>query len=173
MDSNPLGINNDSWDDLSKKEKKILETISNWDFTFLSGDQMIRHGIKDRQRHDSICLELKRFLSIKILRDPHPMGCFGPLIGAAWHAFILDTQRYEQFCTNTYGRTIHHKPSNYGKGVNDNTIWISIYKTWFGDFPEEWKIDLNGREINGYEYKMNMVGNVESMDMDSDDGAYP
>lgn len=172
-DDNPaLGCQLDVWNDLSEDEQVVLNKIHEWDFSFISGDQMLRHGVSNRYIHDAAVLELKKFLAIKTLRDPHPMGCFGPIVAAAWHAFILDTQRYEQFCSAVYEKTIHHKPSNYGAGVQDNTIWMSMYKEWFGEFPKVWKLDIDGGEIPGYEHLMNVKGNVGSDDMDSDDGAF-
>ena len=170
---NPLGIGVSAWRDLTDMDRAHAERVAAWDFDFLIGDQLKRHGVADTAIHKSVLLELKRFLFIKICREPHPLGCFGPMVAAAWHAFILDTQRYEEFCQSLYGRTIHHKPSNYGEGVLDNSLWISIYTEWFGKFPKVWKLGLDGQEIPGYEYGMNVQGNVVSSDLDSDDGAYP
>ena len=169
---NPLGCKSNAWDDFSVEERRTISIVEDWDFGFLAGDQLLRHKVADRHMHDEACEELKKFFLVKILRDPHPMGCFGPVIAAALHAFILDTQRYEEFCAKTYGKTIHHKPSNYGKGVLDNTTWMAMYREWFGDFPRVWKMDLNGQEIPGFEHSMNVAGNVSSADMDSDDGAF-
>lgn len=168
----PLGFREEAWNDLDDDEKKRSQIVSEWDLAFLAGDRLIRHGISSTYIHESVLYELRRFLLIKILRDPHPLGCFGEMIAAAWQAFILDTQRYESFCYELYGKTIHHKPSNYGEGVKDNTLWISIYHEWFGKFPEIWKLNIDGKEIPGFEHGMNVEGNISSDDMDSDDGAF-
>lgn len=168
----PLGIDESVWKDLDSKEQEIAKTLASWDLSFLEGDRLSRHGLKSTYTHGHVIVELKKFLLIKVLRSPHPMGCFSETVAACWHAFILDTMRYEEFCQRLYGKTIHHRPSNYGRGENDNTIWISIYHEWFGKFPEVWKLDINGREIPGYERAMNVEGNVASNDMDSDDGQY-
>jgi hypothetical protein len=167
-----LGFIDSAWRDLKEEEQVKVKAISKWDLTCLTGDQLIRQGFQARHLHDSAVQELKKFLCIKVLRDITPMGCFGPPVAAAWHAFIMDTQRYEEFCHRIYGKTIHHKPSNYGSGVMDNTAWISVYHNWFGPFPQIWKMNLGGEEIIGYEQAMNVVGNVTSSDMDSDDGAF-
>lgn len=44
-----------------------------------------------------------------------------PLVDAAWHAFILDTEAYARFCEARYGCFIHHRPmppspSGYSRG---------------------------------------------------------
>jgi hypothetical protein len=172
-ETKPLKIMTTPWKELNKSEQATIKKIHDWDFSFLTGDQLIRRGVQLRTVHDEAVEELKKFFAVKVLRDIHPMGCFGPIVAAAWHSFILDTQRYEDFCKKVYGKTIHHIPSNYGKGVMDNTLWMSVYKEWFGPFPRVWKLDLDGKEIPGYEHAMNVQGNVMSSDMDSDDGAYP
>jgi hypothetical protein len=33
------------------------------------------------------------------------------IVDDAWHAFILDTQAYERFCRQAFGRFLHHKPA--------------------------------------------------------------
>ena len=167
-----MGFQQRAWDDLSDDERSMVKKVAGWDMKFLAGDRINRMGVISTYLHESIIVELKKFLLIKILREPHPMGCFGEMIAAAWHAFILDTQRYEKFCTELYGKTIHHKPSNYGEGVQDNSLWISIYHEWFGNFPAVWKLSLSGVEIPGFEHGMNVTGTVSSNDMDSDDGAF-
>lgn len=168
----PLGFHEAAWNDLNAKEQELAVRVAEWDLEFLTGDRLSRHGVSSTYIHSSILVELKKFLLVKIIREPHPLGCFGEMVAAAWHAFILDTQRYEQFCQELYGKTIHHKPSNYGEGVMDNSLWIGIYHEWFGKFPEVWKLDINGREIPGFERGMNVEGNIASSDLDSDDGAF-
>lgn len=171
-ESNPLGMSDQVWDDMSAEERACARRIDEWDLSFLTGDRLMRQGIGETHLHDAVLLELKRMLTIKILRDPEPFGCFGPMIAAAWHEFILHTERYEEFCQELYGKTIHHRPSNYGLGVSDNSLWISIYHEWFGKFHQVWKLDKSGQEIAGYEHGMNVMGNISSGDMDSDDGAF-
>ncbi len=172
MNNHPLGFTEEAWSDLTAEERHKAAYIQDFDLRSLSGDRLQRHGISNRLTHDAVLLEVKRFLCVKVLRDPTPMGCFGLSVAAAWHAFILDTQLYEEFCANSYGKTIHHKPSNYGVGVQDNTVWMSFYRTWYGKFPSLWKVDLDGQEIPGIEFAMNVTGNVPGSDQDSDDGAF-
>src|SRR5690348_3656257 len=33
------------------------------------------------------------------------------IIDDAWHAFILDTRAYEEFCGRAFGRFLHHAPA--------------------------------------------------------------
>ena len=168
---NPLKMLNEAWKDLSKTQKEKLIAIEEEDFSFLIGEQIFRQGVINKRHHIEAVEELKKFLAIKILKEPHPLGMFSPIVAAAWHAFILDTIKYESFCKKHYGKTIHHIP---GGGAHiDNSIWMSMYREWFGLFPPVWKLDIGGTEIPGYEHSMNVEGNLDSGDLDSDDGAHP
>lgn len=169
---NPLSINQKPFVDFSENEKKKLKKLHDYDLSFLEGEPSYRMGIVERRLHHDAIEELKKFFAIKILRDIHPLGMFSPLIAGVWHAFILDTQEYEKFCTKLYGGTIHHIPGGGKRNEIDNSIWMSVYKEWFGSFPPVWKMDKNGNEIPGYEYMMNVEGNVNASDQDSDDGAF-
>jgi hypothetical protein len=33
------------------------------------------------------------------------------IVDEAWHAFILDTEAYERFCRQAFGRFLHHRPA--------------------------------------------------------------
>ena len=169
---NPLSIESKALDAFTEEEKKKIKLLAEYDLTFLEGEPSYRMGIVERRLHNDAIVELKKFFAIKILRDIHPLGMFSPLIAGVWHAFILDTQRYEEFCTKLYGETIHHIPGGGKRNEIDNSIWISVYHEWFGKFPPVWKMDKNGNEIPGYEYLMNVEGNVNASDQDSDDGAF-
>jgi len=39
-----------------------------------------------------------------------------PAIDAAWHAFILHTRAYADYCEERFGRFIHHQPTAAGDG---------------------------------------------------------
>jgi hypothetical protein len=49
----------------------------------------------------------------------HPDGHLVPsqLVDAGWHAFILHTADYAEFCQRVAGRFIHHRPDNSGDAV--------------------------------------------------------
>jgi hypothetical protein len=40
-------------------------------------------------------------------------------VDAGWHAFILHTADYAEFCDRVAGRFIHHRPDDPGEGVPD------------------------------------------------------
>jgi hypothetical protein len=53
--------------------------------------------------------------------------CPSPLIDIGWHAFILYTREYHEFCDNVAGHYIHHSPSDeegvaYGTGGSAEAV---------------------------------------------------
>lgn len=58
-DANPMNCNQKAWKDFKTKEKSLIKKIDSWNFSFLTGDQMIRHGVTDRQHHDEVSVELR------------------------------------------------------------------------------------------------------------------
>jgi hypothetical protein len=51
----------------------------------------------------------------------------GLLIDAGWHAFILHTADYAEFCERVAGRFIHHRPGNpSGAASGQQTIGVTI-----------------------------------------------
>jgi hypothetical protein len=57
------------------------------------------------------------------------------LVDLVWHEFILFTQYYHRFCTEKFGKFIHHTPSS--KANKDNfSLTLERYKTRYGLPPE-------------------------------------
>ena len=50
------------------------------------------------------------------------------VIDDAWHAFILFTRNYEQFCRKAFGRFLHHTPAE--AMTNQTTATDGIKRTW-------------------------------------------
>ncbi|TFV59978.1 hypothetical protein E4P42_06285 [Mycobacterium sp. PS03-16] len=48
------------------------------------------------------------------LRDEQVIGMPSRAVDEAWHGFILCTVRYAAFCTEAYGRFLHHHPEGAG-----------------------------------------------------------
>lgn len=52
--------------------------------------------------------EMLKFLVLAVTSDlPHAPS---DLVDTAWHAFVLHTERYEEFCLTRLGRFVHHRP---------------------------------------------------------------
>ncbi len=52
------------------------------------------------------------------------------LADALWHAFILDTRRYEVFCKKAFGHTFHHIPTFETAAATAGTRRSQLQATW-------------------------------------------
>jgi hypothetical protein len=61
-------------------------------------------------------------------------------IDEGWHAFILFTRDYAEFCEKYLGRFIHHEPHrrghHYDRGAARRTYWAA--KATFGELSSNW-----------------------------------
>lgn len=61
-------------------------------------------------------------------------------IDEAWHAHILHTERYHEFCERVFGRYLHHRPATVGNIDTKNNLadafekTQALYKKEFGDY---------------------------------------
>jgi hypothetical protein len=61
------------------------------------------------------------------------LGMTSVLIDDAWHAFVLCTKQYEEFCLKVFGKMIHHSPNPASRpgAVDANTTFTpDVMNTW-------------------------------------------
>lgn len=51
-------------------------------------------------------------------------------VDALWHAFILDTRGYADFCRRAFGRMLHHRPSLDMQTLSNTTQQNALKSTW-------------------------------------------
>jgi hypothetical protein len=61
--------------------------------------------------------EAKRYLVLSEVHRDVVVGMYSVRVDEAWHAFILYTDQYRQFCNDYFGKYIGHAPTN---APNDN-----------------------------------------------------
>lgn len=68
-------------------------------------------------------------------------------IDSAWHAFILHTRDYTEYCQERFGRFIHHQPSGNGARVESRENYIrarAIAEELFDELDEDmWPTTTN------------------------------
>ena len=71
-----------------------------------------REGRAFRLLGSRSALEFKRFLALPVLYPGGQKYPFVPSLrlDALWHAFLLDTPRYREFCERVYGQYLDHVP---------------------------------------------------------------
>lgn len=93
-------------------------------------------SIAEAKEHER---ELKRFLALVCLMPSGTYVMSGP-IDKLWHAFIIHTREYQDFCNKAAGRFIHHAPD---RSDGDGRIlsasrymrFLEDYKAVFNEEP--------------------------------------
>jgi len=76
--------------------------------------------------------ELKRFLTLCSLNPQKDYGMAGP-VDELWHAFIVDTKRYRDFCAQVAGRFVHHVPGSTEGALAGYVQFLDDYERFFGE----------------------------------------
>lgn len=83
--------------------------------------------------------ELTRFLALSAEHGELPM--ISSAVDEAWHAFLLFTREYEEFCRTQFGRFLHHCPTT-SRTVDTGLTreeFVRLYEETFGaGIPALW-----------------------------------
>lgn len=83
---------------------------------------------------------LEEVIKFMILAAENPNGPITPSarVDVAWHEFILFTRTYIGFCQDTFGKMIHHEPSdNHASNAMQYANTLAKYQQRFGQPPIE------------------------------------
>ena len=96
-----------AWSAVPADKRASVKLIWSWDFGFLverlSHQRLMPEGIITQAIE-----EYRKFMTLGLLRDHLDM--FSGEVDEVWHAHILFTRQYAEFCHAVYGRFIHHDP---------------------------------------------------------------
>lgn len=103
--------------------QEVLLMIQNWEYW-----NEIRLGTEKEYgmtgaEFERLLPEYCKFMGL-IARGYTGLAMFSDQVDKMWHAHILNTLRYEQFCTEIFGRMIHHVPKLYS---NETEYEIAIH----------------------------------------------
>jgi uncharacterized membrane protein YgcG len=76
---------------------------------------------------------LREWLVCCAYRGRFPLAMPSRAVDYAWHAFILDTAAYRDFCDKAYGRFLDHFPEDSGNGPTPSfyeTVWAWDRSAW-------------------------------------------
>lgn len=74
------------------------------------------------EKGGELFMEVKRFLWLASQKSEEKNGLIPtPIIDEAWHAFVLFTEDYAEFCEKFFGRFLHHVPHRVGEAQLDQT----------------------------------------------------
>jgi hypothetical protein len=102
----PLGLKQDF--PVSDTVLAKLDYIAAFD---LEGDREFAK-VARQLKSGGAALELKRFLALPLLYPDDDATSYAPSLplDSLWHAFILNTPRYREFCDSVYGKYLDHVP---------------------------------------------------------------
>lgn len=88
--------------------------------------------------------EWKKFMVTALYADSS-VGMISPIIDEVWHAHILFTKEYADFCDLCFGTFVGHAPNWPGASSSDQggATFINTYKNLFGELPAIWTEHMN------------------------------
>lgn len=105
------------------------------------------HGLRESEalRHFD---ELVKFLTI--CASTSERCAPSKTLDEVWHAFILFTREYREFCLSNFGRIIDHDPSPQEKNIQPYLLTRKLAEEKYGVLdPEFWPNDPLGATVCG------------------------
>ncbi len=130
---------------LSSAQQVLLSRVMEFDFS-REKQYLVNRWKKNKETIERMETEFKRYMFLRALypelRLPISKG-----VDDFWHAAVLSTRNYENFCLGTLGAFMHHNPT-----VNEEENWmlmpeylnntIRLYRDYFGDPSKDfWSCD--------------------------------
>jgi len=118
----------------TKQNPKLLTQILNWDLGEITNFVIVENPDIPAEKIIEAAEEYKYFVYLKILTG-ESLTIPTKLVDFIWHAHILHTKQYFQFCETIAGQYIHHTPELYDeKNYKDSVKNISdLSKQIFGN----------------------------------------
>jgi len=125
---------------LSPRQQDQLQAIEQYDLWFVI-ERLVDKGSLTPQRIDQAVFEFRRYVALVALGYDN-LGMHSQEVDEVWHAFILFTREYDQFCNFTCGHMIHHAPNTSRRPELPSPSvpnFKEAYTKYFGDVPPIWK----------------------------------
>jgi len=132
----PLGLREEVR--LSPEQMAMVRSLEAYDLWFVE-TRLVRKGLVPPERIAGAILEFKRYMALVGL-GYRGLGMLSREVDEVWHALILFTRDYDQFCRTTVGDFVHHVPRTSRTPVGDNGTprFLRAYREVFGPPPVEW-----------------------------------
>jgi len=132
----PLGVRADL--ELDARQECAFESLASYDLSLIR-DRLIRTGALPRGLVADAVLEFRRWIGLRII-EPRERSVFSRDVDEVWHAFVLHTRLYADFCDRVFGSFIHHNPSVGGFPDIDARFrdFERLYRRVYGDVPPLW-----------------------------------
>ncbi len=114
---------------------------------------------------ESVVMGLRDFFHICREAGPAIVAMPSQVVDVAWHAFILSTRAYEEFCGQAFGRFLHHTPAEAMKQTGKGSEGVK--RAWRGAcereglyprkperLPRLFSLDADLNIHNGFKYSL-------------------
>jgi hypothetical protein len=130
-ESRPLGIRAEL--SLSPEQLEMMHKLEVFDLWFVE-ERLARKGILAPERLAPAVLEFKRYFALVGLGYRN-LGMLSPEADEVWHAFILFTREYAEFCQDAFGMFIHHVPRTSRSPLRNlsSAAFLEAYAEVFGE----------------------------------------
>jgi hypothetical protein len=131
----------------TRAQTEIFEKIINWN---LDREKMYcaNHlGYGHPEHLDEMEVEYKKFMFLVCAYHDQVIP-ISEKVDDLWHAHVLHTRRYEEFCEHVFGRQIYHNPTvsdeeNYALRPDYERNTLTLYKKHFGSPPVKFWLDIS------------------------------
>src|SRR5579872_344224 len=103
--------------------QEVLLAIQSWEYWNEIQLGAEKEYGKTRAEFERLLPEYCKFMGL-IAQGHAGLAMFSDQVDKIWHAHILNTLRYEQFCMTIFGRMIHHVPNIH---TNETECEISTH----------------------------------------------
>lgn len=123
---------------LSPEQIEMLTALEQADLWFVA-ERLERKGLFPADEIPEAILEFKRYLAL-IALGHRGLAMASPRIDEVWHAFILFTREYADFCQAVFGEFIHHVPRTSRTPASSQTPdrFLDAYRRVFDEPPRIW-----------------------------------
>jgi hypothetical protein len=111
----------------------MMQKIDAYDLWFVE-ERLAQKGLVAPEDLAGATLEFKRYLTLVGLGYRN-LGMLSPQVDEVWHAFILFTREYAEFCQDTFGMFLHHVPRTSRSPHRDASgeSFMAAYAEVFGE----------------------------------------
>ena len=126
-------------------------------------------AVKDQQL---VLRGLRKFFLAYLRGGRKHVSMPSQIVDDLWHAFILYTREYKEFCQDAFGHFFHHSPA--GSLGSDQKTNIGLRRVWWYSCVEEtinprkpirlpllFALDSKLKIANGFHYTTNCVGLIK------------
>lgn len=128
---------------LDPRLQNVMDRIDTHWYEALVREKLLSEKAMSPAQLDEAIAECKRYFALAAL-GYGPLGMSSTEVDAVWHASILDTPRYREFCLAVFGRPLDHCPAYPSEPVAVDAWlrFVEAYREVFGtSLPTIWGDD--------------------------------